>query len=199
MDENLLEFWGNFLLSTARKKKQVDDMTAWMQKGFNSFDDLSGMFRKFYGLDQLSEHSTEYKKMTEKAMEDFQKSFKEYMGSLAFVPKKEHLSLVDKYEKLKEKCADQEETIKHLKMLMNARGTDQLQEIIRDQGEVFQTMMKGFTQYFTAPEKAESSKEGGENKQETKTFSQHFNETEKSALAKKESENQQKIASRRGG
>jgi hypothetical protein len=154
MDENFLEFWGNFLLSAARKKKQVDDMSTWMQKGLSNFEDFAGMFRKFYGLDQLSEPGTGYKRMTEKAMYDFQKSVKSYMGSMEFVPKREHLDLVEKYEKLKEKCADQEETIKHLRMLLNAKGIEQIQDIMKGQGELFQKMVKGFVQYFNKPELA---------------------------------------------
>ncbi|MDM8525385.1 hypothetical protein QUF80_18620 [Desulfococcaceae bacterium HSG8] len=148
MDENFLEFWGNFLISTARKKKQADDMTAWMQKASTGFDELMPMFRKFYGLEQLSEQSEDYKNMTEKAMLDFQGTFKEYMGALDFVPKREHLALVSKYETLKEKCADQEETIKHLRMLLNAKGAEQVQDIMREQGELFQGMVEGFREYF---------------------------------------------------
>jgi soluble cytochrome b562 len=167
MDQNLLEFWGNFLLSAARKKKQMDDVTTWMQKGVSGFDELTAMFRKFYGLDQMSEQSGEYKKMTEKAMQDFQQSFKEYMGTLDFVPRREHLSLVEKYEKLKEKCTDQEETIKHLKMLLNAKGIDQFQDLIKDQGELFQNMIKSFGQCFSSPDKPDSEKEAPEKQAKT--------------------------------
>jgi hypothetical protein len=167
MDENFLEFWGNFLLSAARKKKQVDDVTAWMQKGFTGFEEMTAMFRKFYGLDQMSEQSADYKKMTEKAMQDFQQSFREYMGALDFVPRREHLNLVEKYENLKEKCSAQEETIRHLKMLLNAKGIDQFQHLIKDQGELFQNMIKSFGQYFNSLNQPDPPEEKAEKQTNT--------------------------------
>ena len=167
MDEKFLEFWGNLLINAARSKRQTDDVSDWMQKGFEQFremttfqgtrgfGDICTMFRKFYGLDQLPERSSEYQTMAKKASEDFQKSFLDYQSMMGMVSKKEHLTLVEKYEALKEKCADQEETIRHLQMLLkNVKGQEQgdavrnLQSIVKDQTELFQKMTTGFTQTF---------------------------------------------------
>ncbi|MCP4111596.1 MAG: hypothetical protein GY749_39765 [Desulfobacteraceae bacterium] len=161
MDEKFLEFWGNFLISTAREKKRADDISNIMQKSITDFNEmfaagmgeLTPMFRKFYGLDKLSEKSDDYSTMTKKAVDDFQKSFKDYMAMMGVFPKEDYLALVEKYEKLKEKCADQEETIRHLRMLLGANSGEQsdairsLQDIAKDQSELFQNMIKDFSQF----------------------------------------------------
>lgn len=170
MDEKFLEFWGNLMLSAARGKRQSDDISNWIQKSFGSFGDLTAqqsvpgfeelatMFRKFYGLDQLPERSAEYQNMAKKASEDFQNSFNDYLGMMGMVSRKDHLPLVEKYEKLKEKCADQEETIKHLRMLLQAKeeghgnAIRNLQDITKDQTQLFQKMMLGFGQAFSKSE-----------------------------------------------
>ena len=164
MDEKFLEFWGNLLLNAARGKKQSDDISNWMQKsleamsGFSapqqsvsSVEEVPAMFQKFYGLDQLPERSSEYQSVSKKATEDFQESFNNYLSMMGIVSKKEYLDIVEKYEKLKVKCAGQEETIKHLQMLLDAKNTDQgdavrgLQNVMKDQTELFQKMLTGFS------------------------------------------------------
>jgi hypothetical protein len=161
VDEKFLEFWGNFLINTAREKKRADDITSIMQKSITGFNEmfatglseLTPMFRKFYGLDKLSEQSDDYSTLTKKAVDDFQKSFKDYMSMMGVFPRDDYLALVEKYEKLKEKCADQEETIRHLKMLLGAKSGEQneaiksLQEIAKDQSELFQKMVKDFSKF----------------------------------------------------
>lgn len=165
-DEKFLEFWGNFLLSAARGKKQAEDVGTWTrqyfksmnqivatsQKGFSDLSEFSVMFRKFYGLDQIPEQSPEYESRMKTSASDFQKSLNDYLGMMGMVSKAEHLALVRKYEKLKEKCADQEETVRHLRMLLDTKGTAQgeavrtLQDIMKDQTELFRNMMTGVGQ-----------------------------------------------------
>jgi hypothetical protein len=166
MDEKFLEFWGNMLINAARGKKQTDEFFRWMKsagpgkeapRAFPGTEELADTFRKFYGLDQVSERGEEYKQLYEKSLRDFQKSFKDYMGLMGIVPREEHLALVRKYEKLKERCAEQEETIRHLRMLLAAREngqadlSGQLQEVVRSQSELFQRMVSEFGQCFTRP------------------------------------------------
>ncbi len=165
-DEKFLEFWGNFLLSAARGKKQAEDVGTWTrqyfksmnqimaasQKGFSDLNEFSVMFRKFYGLDHIPEQSPEYESRMKTSASDFQKSLNDYLGMMGMVSKAEHVALVRKYEKLKEKCADQEETVRHLRMLLDTKGTVQgeavrtLQDIMKDQTELFRNMMAGIGQ-----------------------------------------------------
>jgi len=172
MDEKFMEFWGNLLINAAQGKKQSDEMFRWLRTGFThkgdtssspvfpDFTSMAAMFKQFYGMDQLSERSEEYKDLSKQALNDFQESFDDYMASAGLVSKKDHLDLVEKYEKLKTKCADQEETVKHLKMMLSAKKDDQIdaseqfQDMVRAQGDFFQNMMKDFGQYFQPPEDA---------------------------------------------
>lgn len=184
MDEKFLEIWGNLLLSAAKGKKQTNDIFRWLHNGFPNitntadspvfpdFKELSETFHRLYGLDQFSKRSEEYKEMSGKALQDFQESFKDYLNSMGIVSKDEHLALVDKYEKLKAKCADQEETVKHLKMLLDSKQdtqenvSAQFQDIVKNQGELFQKMVMDFGQYFTKPDSNKPDIDPGKEKSE---------------------------------
>ena len=165
MDKNFLELFGNILIGASKGKKQVDETLRWVQKSVSasatSVSELPAMFKKFYGLDQLSERSTEYKMMAEKAVQDFQNSLKEYVTLLGMLPNEqtvsrdEYLNLIRKYEKLKIRCADQEETIKHLRMIveMDKEENDApdlitgIHDIVKGRTDLFQKVVKNFTGY----------------------------------------------------
>jgi len=148
MDKHFLEFWGNFLLNAARGQEQLEEMTKWIQQGFTGFDRLSEMFRKCYGLD---EKSLDDSGTRQKAQADFQESFKDYLSLFGVVPKEEHLALVKKYEELRQRVTDLEETNRHLRLLLEDKGFDQskvitgLQELMVEQGEQFRKLMESFT------------------------------------------------------
>ncbi len=147
MDRHFLEFWGNFLINAARGQKQLEDMAKWMTQGLKGFEDLTTMFRKFYGLDRVSEGAVDDEKTWEKAAKDFQRSFKEYLKLFGVVPMQEHLELVKKYEALKEKLTAQEETINHLRMLLDQKAGNvgnvvrDYQDLIKKQADQFQKLM----------------------------------------------------------
>ena len=155
MDKHFLEFWGNFLINAAKGQKQLQDMSKWMQQGFKGFDEFTDMFRKFYGLEHMEKDTSSYMETWKKASENFQKSFKDYLDLMGVVSKDEHLALVRKYEKLKEKVAAQEETIKHLRMLLEEKKFETqgklvqgFQEIIEKQSEQFQETMHTLGSFF---------------------------------------------------
>ena len=155
MDKHFLEFWGNFLINTAKGQKQLADMSKWMQQGFEGFDELTAMFKKFYGLENMEKHTPAYMETWKKASENFQKSFKDYLRLMGVVPKDEHLALVKKHEELKEKVAAHEETIKHLRMILEEKKADtqgelvkEFQEILERQSEQFQETMETFGRFF---------------------------------------------------
>ena len=159
MDKHFLEFWGNFLINAAKGQKQLEDMSKWMQQGFKGFDELTAMFRKFYGLEHMEKDTFDYMETWKKASEDFQKSFKDYLRLMGVVPKEEHLTLVKKYEELKEKVAFQEDTIRNLRMLLDEKKAEPqgevvkgFQEIIEKQTEQFQETMETFGRFFKKDE-----------------------------------------------
>ncbi|MFZ0450331.1 MAG: hypothetical protein WAL98_13930 [Desulfatiglandaceae bacterium] len=152
MDKKFLEFWGNLLINAAKGQEQLEDMTKWMGQGLKGFENYSDMFRKLYGLDGVDEDSSEDLKQRQRAAAEFQKSFKDYMDLMGVVPKQEHLALVQKYEELKDRVSGQEETIKHLRMLLGQRGsseetvTQTFQGLIKKQTDQFQELMENLGQ-----------------------------------------------------
>jgi hypothetical protein len=156
MDKNFLEFWGNFFLNASKGQKQLEDLGEWMHQGLKGFEDITALFRKTYGLEKSKESGPDYLESWKKAGEDFNKSFKDYLNLLGVVPREDYLSLVKKYEELKEKAASQEETIKHLRMLLSdVKGVDyekvtgRFDDLLKRQGEQFQKLMDNFDQLFT--------------------------------------------------
>lgn len=163
VDRRFLEFWGNLLIDAARGQKHIENLTQWINQGLKGFDDLNGMFRSSYMKNGPAEESPDYLKAWENAAEDFQAALKDYLNLMGVVPKGDHLKLVKKYEDLKKKAADQEETIKHLRMLLDEKGTDRgealtgFQDLIKKQTDQFQKLIQGFGQF---PGKESSNDEG---------------------------------------
>ena len=155
MDRQFLEFFGNFLINTAKGQKQVEDISKWMNQDFQGFDELTAMFKKFYGLDQMKENSITPMETWKAASENFQKSFKDYLRMMGVVPKDEQLDLVKKYEDLKEKMCTQEETIKHLRMILEEKKAESqgelvkgFQEVLEKQNNQFQETMETFGKFY---------------------------------------------------
>ena len=147
MDRHFLEFLGSFFLNAAKGQKQLEDMTQWISRGFSGFDELTNMFRKFYGMDGLSLASPDYAKAWEKASENFKKSYHEWLNLMSVVPKSEYQTLEKKCEALEEKVATQDEAIQHLRNLLSEKGVpyaDAVQgftEMMEKQGLQFQELM----------------------------------------------------------
>ena len=155
MDRNFLEFWGNLLINAAKQQKQMEDLAEWMQQGFKGVDEWTAMFNKFYGMEHLKKNTPAYMESWEEASERFFNSFKDYLDLMGMVPKNEHLALVKKYEELKEKVADQEETIQHLRMLLEKRKAESQDEMVQGfqtlidkQSKQFQQTMEAFGSFF---------------------------------------------------
>ncbi|MBW2450498.1 MAG: hypothetical protein JRE92_08750 [Deltaproteobacteria bacterium] len=155
MDQHFLEFWGNFLINTAKEQKRMEDLFKWMQQGFKGFDELAAMFNKFYGLEQMERDTPVYMEAWKKASENFLKSFNDVMELMGMVPKDKHLALIKKYEELKEKVAAQEETINHLRLLLDTKKAELQQELVQGfqdliekQSQQFQETMETFGSFF---------------------------------------------------
>jgi len=164
MDSQFLEFWGKFFLNAARGQKAIEDMAAWMRQGFTGFEEMTALFQKTYGLDQVAKESPDYFEMWKTAQEDFRKSFTDFLTLFGVVPRDDHLALVKKYEELKEKAAAQEETIKHLRVLLSQaktqEATSELENLVQKQTEQFQKLVESFGESF----KKSSTKPNGKKK-----------------------------------
>ncbi len=154
MDRHFLEFWGNFLLQVAKGQKQMEDLAKWSKRGFVNFGDFTTLFRQAYGLEEPEQERSDYQQIWKKAEKDFRESFQDYLSLLGVIPREEYVELARKYEKLEEKVAEQEETIKQLRQLLSDKGLDsavialEFQKLMQKQGEQFQELMKDFGEAF---------------------------------------------------
>ncbi len=177
MDAKYLEFWGNFLIAAAKNQEMADKFFKFAKAGkkdsqnkaFNDFNELYELFGKIYGPDNLPSKSG-FGKISDKALQDFQKSFNEALLMFGFVSKDRYFALVKKYEALKEKLKDRDETIEHLKMLLAGQKPDKekesgqkeaFQSIMETQGALFGEMIKELGKIFTPA--GEDKKETGKN------------------------------------
>ena len=125
MDKYFYEFWENNLINSDKGQKQMEDMTRWIMQGLSSFEELSGMFGKFYSMDFWSKETHNYIKAWEITTEDLQKFFKYYLNLMGLVPQDEHLTLINKYKNLSKRVVDQQQEIADQKKLI----ADQKKEV----------------------------------------------------------------------
>jgi len=148
MDSQFLEFWGNYLLAAARGQKQLEDLNQWISQGFSGFEELTAMFKKYYGLERPRNETSDSTKMWQDAAAEFRNSFKAYLNLMGVVPQDKYRALEQKYAALKKKVADQKDTIEVLRKLLAEKGTYQgetakvYQDLMKKQAEAFETLMK---------------------------------------------------------
>lgn len=149
MNRHFLEFWGKALLQAAQSQKQLEDLAKWCQRGVTSFQDFTQIFKTAYGLDQVPENSQDFFALWHKAEESFRESFKEYLNILGVVPREEYADLARRFADAQAKLAEQEETIQHLRRLLEEKGLGleatsmEFQRLIEKQGEQFQKFLQG--------------------------------------------------------
>lgn len=155
MDRHFLEFWGNLFINASKQQKQLEDLAKWMQQGFKGFDELTAMFKKFYGLEQTEKDTPAYMESWEKASENFLDAFNNYLDVMGLVPIEKHLALIKKYEELEKKFVAQEKTINHLRLLLEEKKTESqkelvqgFQDLIEKQSKQFQETMETFGGFF---------------------------------------------------
>jgi uncharacterized coiled-coil protein SlyX len=151
MDKHFLEFWGNFLISVAQGQQRLEDMDRWLKGGFAKVQGLTDIFQNAYGLDQLNQSTPDYPEIWKKAEQDFKDSYRAYLNLMGLAPREDYAELAQRCEELKEKVAEQEETIKHLRLLLEDKGLDyravtqEFQELIKKQAETVQEFFSGVT------------------------------------------------------
>ena len=140
MDKHFLEFWGNFLISVAKGQQQLEDLAGFLQGDFAKTENLAKIFFQAYGLENLTDKNPDFQNQWEKSKQDFQESYRAYLHLLGAVPRED-------YEELQAKVAEQEETIKNLRFLLEEKGLDygtvtlKFQELIKNQAETVQDFL----------------------------------------------------------
>jgi uncharacterized coiled-coil protein SlyX len=148
MDRNFLEFWGNYLLAAARGQKQLEDLNQWIRQGFSGFEELTAMFKKYYGLEQPRTEDSDTTQAWQNAAADFRNSLNAYLNLMGLVSKDKCRALEQKCTTLQEKVAEQEDTIKALRKLLAEEGTYQgetvkvFQDLVKKQADAFEALMQ---------------------------------------------------------
>lgn len=127
MDKDLLDFWGNFFINAAKGQKQLDEMADWSRQTLTLLMDWSASFQKLCNLD-FAPVSSPLRGEQKRPGDDIQKSFLDgylKLWGLKTGPD-EHLQLIRKYEELKERLSFHEETIRHLKLLLEESRRENL-------------------------------------------------------------------------
>ncbi len=170
MDKQLLEFWGNALINMAKSQEQMESMTKWMHQGMklglNGMEAWTKLCNQTLGPAGNSEKSAGKKeedktdpippqaRSWEKSMQDLQASLSGFYDFMGVVPKQEHMRVVQKCEAMKQRIADLEETVKHLRMMQKEENGDQsmvvkdFKRMIAQQTEQFQELIKNTEKLF---------------------------------------------------
>lgn len=147
MDRHFLEFWGHYLLSVARGQKQLEDITRWVRQGCQGANEMTEMFKNYYGLENDDMSTAESRSAWEKAASDFRKSFSDYFRIMGWVSEEKYQALEEENQSLKETIAEQEQTIKRLRHLIRQPVIDQsqtlgvLRDLINKQSDEFQKLL----------------------------------------------------------
>lgn len=149
MNRQFNEFWGNYFTSAAQGQKQLEEMSAWMKKGFSGTDELTTLFKRCYGLDGMETDDPMGSKKWQKAISEFQENFSDIAGAWGWVSQTEHQQLLEKCATLEERLQQQQDTITQLRSLLDQEGLghtelfQHLKNVFEDQSDQFQKLMKG--------------------------------------------------------
>ncbi len=147
MDRNFFEFWGQLFLNVAQGQKQIEEMNALFRPGPQGYDAMRTIFHNTYGLDNAPESFAQNSGLWETAAQNFQASLRQVMKLWGVVPGDDYQALVRKCETLEKTATEQEQTIRHLKLLLGERqdeafsSTKELQALLTKQQAEFQKMV----------------------------------------------------------
>lgn len=160
MDAKFYQFWKDFIKQAADGQLGKADFSAWMRPGFGVADlpgipdELTDLFKKYYGLDQLSADAPDYSALFESALNEFNNSLKNLYAMMDVVPKKDYVELEKKYNAQKKKVEDLEEAIKQLKLLLKTsspevdQGIGSLNQMLKTQNANFLKMMDSLAGFY---------------------------------------------------
>lgn len=151
MDRQFLELWGTMLLNASKGQKQLEDFSKLMRGDFSSFENMAEMFGNMYGIGLYKKNAPDYLEIWQKAMQDFNTAFKEFIAMMDLVPRNDYLELLRENEVLKKKAALQEENISDLQKILDKQLSDQkdglkeFESLIQNQDDQFRKLMNNFS------------------------------------------------------
>jgi hypothetical protein len=163
MDKQILEFWGNMMLSAAKGQQQLEEIMKWFSGNAKDFKDVSGMFCRMYGMDPGSDQAPDYLSLWQKALGEFRDSYGEIIAMMDLVPRKDYVAMTRENQELRRRVSELEDVVRHLRALLDdkaavpAGGIRDFQKLIDEQARQYQDFMKGVTAAFEdRPEPADA-------------------------------------------
>ncbi len=150
MDKKFLEFWGNLLISAAKKQEQIENLQRLATEGFKACEFQMNLFRDFYDLKPMTATPASDDQIWEKAFSDFMKSYQEFIGFLGLVPRKTYDELAQENDHLKKKISDLEKSLRSRRKKTGRQETDPalvvkgLEGLMKKQADQFQTLMTSY-------------------------------------------------------
>ncbi len=155
MDAKFYQFWEDFFKHAVGGQVAPDVLTGWSRLGGSAMpDELMAMFKKYYGLDQMSAEAPDYSILFESALKEFNQSLTNLYAILDVVPKQDYVDLEKKCKALERKVADLEGVIMQLKLLFKTNppnigeGIGSLNQMLKSQNEQFLKMMDNLAGFY---------------------------------------------------
>jgi len=154
MDKNLLEFWGQIFLNAARSQQQMEDWNKWFSiDGFGKNKLFSSLLNQ-PETQKTEEITPEILEIARKATDAYKEVFKASLSLFDVVAKEDYDELLKENELLKEKVKAQENIIKNRRnqpekdIFEQQEVVNNLTEIVKDQTQQFQDLMKQMGKYY---------------------------------------------------
>lgn len=155
MDHHFLKFWGQLLIEAAEGQRRLEDLSRWIQSGFAAAGAPADLFRKSYELPPGVSTGSD---LWQNALKDFQKALKTYAPLWGWVPQERYDALKRKADAQASQIAEQERLIAQLETLVTEKGlgqaalTARFQNLIKDQQQAFDKLMRAMTASTGVPE-----------------------------------------------
>jgi len=151
MDANFLEFWGNPLISIARCREQLDDMTCRAHQDFPGADDPSSLLGMTCGLNHFPHAPTGKAGLREETLDRFHQSYREHLKLLNVVPRTDYAALQKENDSVERKIVELEGVVGNLRRLLAGKihavpgvAMDEFQSTFPDYLEKLQQLMTSF-------------------------------------------------------
>lgn len=192
MDKQILEFWGNMMLSAAKGQQQLEDIMKWMAGNVHDFKDVSARFCRMYGMEPGSGKEPDYLALWQRALSEFKDSYGELLAMMDLVPRKDYVAVNRENQELRRRVSELEEAVRHMRVLLDDRaaapgeGIKGFQKLIDDQARQYQDFMKSVTSVFeerstSAAEKPKDAEQAQVKPKAAKTAKKHSNSSVKTA------------------
>ncbi len=159
MNSQFLEFFGNYMIQTAKWQKLIEQTSPGVTPKVMDMAEFGTLFKQVCSLNGPNQPaSAEYTQMWRQTIENFQSAFGLNAKLWGWVPQADYQTLQEKCKSLEKTIQKQDQTIAQLRSLLEEKGLGQVellqrfQSLIQDQSDEFQTFVQNFGGVFVKAE-----------------------------------------------